>query len=146
LGAQGQESEDASDKVTGKLMLWPGWSNIAGAFILEDIGISGLVVEYIVAIDVTRVWFPADAICIFCDGGLVGIAGRPTQDHILLWSWRGQVWHQFYDNGLPELTGPPDQGKAIVFSYCSKRSFATPWTNAWHLMLLAVAADCWEDW
>ena len=29
--------------------------------VVEDSGISGLVVEYIVAIDVTRVRFPADA-------------------------------------------------------------------------------------
>jgi hypothetical protein len=86
----------------------------------RDIGISGLVVEYIVAIDVTRVRFPADAICIFCDGGLAGIAGQPTQDHILLWSWRGQMWHQLYDNGLPELIGPLDQSKATVLSYCRR--------------------------
>jgi hypothetical protein len=83
-------------------MLWHGWSNIAGASILEDIGISGLVVKYIVADVLTRDWFPADAFCVFCDCGLVGIAGQPTQDHILLWSWRGQMWHQFYDHGLPE--------------------------------------------
>jgi hypothetical protein len=127
-------------------MLWIGWSNIAGAFILEDIGTSGLVVEYIFAIGVTRAWFPADAFCVFCDCGPVGIASQPTQDHILQWSWQGQVWHQFYDNGLPELTGPFNQGKATVLSYSSKMSFATPCTNAEHLMLLAVAADCWEDW
>jgi hypothetical protein len=34
---------------------------LLGARISIDIGISGLVVEYIVAIDVTRVRFPADA-------------------------------------------------------------------------------------
>ena len=33
-------------------------------------GISGLVVEYIVAIDVTRVRFPADAICHLSSGGI----------------------------------------------------------------------------
>jgi len=38
----------------------------------------------------------------------------------LLWSWRGQVWHQLYDNGLPELIGPLDQSKAIVLSYCRR--------------------------
>ena len=32
---------------------------------LDNMGISGLVVEYIVAIDVTRVRFPADALSIF---------------------------------------------------------------------------------
>ena len=32
-------------------------------------GISGLVVEYIVAIDVTRVRFPADAFCFRFGGG-----------------------------------------------------------------------------
>jgi hypothetical protein len=100
------------------------------SIILEDIGISGLVVGYAFAIDVTRVRFPADAVCVFCDGGLVGIASHLTQDHILLWSWRGQMWHQFYDNGLPELTGPLDQGKPIVLSYCSKMSIAMPCTNA----------------
>jgi hypothetical protein len=47
----------------------------------------------------------------------------------LLWSWRGQVWHQFYDDGLPELTGPLDQGRAIALSYCSKMLFGTPCTN-----------------
>ena len=103
---------------------------MAGAFILEDIGISGLVVEYTFAIDETRLRLPANAICVFCDGGLSGTAGQPKQDHILLWSWRGQMWHQFYDNGLPELTGPLDQGRAIVLSYLSKMSFATPCTNA----------------
>ena len=108
-------------------MLCLRWSNIAGARILEDIGISGLVVDYTVAVDVSRARFPADA---FCDCGLVGVAGQPTQDHILVWSWRGQVWHQFYDNGLPELTGPLDQGKAIVLSHCSKMAFATPFANA----------------
>jgi hypothetical protein len=73
-----------------------------------------LVVEYTVAIDVNRVRVPADAFCVFCDCGLVGIASQPAQDHILLWSWIGQVWHQFYEDGLPDLTGPLDQGKATV--------------------------------
>jgi hypothetical protein len=121
---------NANDKVTGKLMLWLGWSNIAGACILEDIGISGLVVEHFVAIDVNRARFPADEFCVFCVCGLVGIASQPTQDHILLWSWRQQMWHQFYDNGLPALTGPFDRGKANVLFYVSKMSFVTPRTNA----------------
>jgi hypothetical protein len=125
-----QESEDANDKGTGKLMLWLSWSNIAGAFIFDDIGISGLVVGYIGAIDVTWVCSPADAICVFCDGELREIASQPAQDHILLWSWRAQVWHQFYDNGLPEFTGPLNKGNAIVSSHFSKMSFATPCTNA----------------
>jgi hypothetical protein len=133
-------------RIRGRQWQWLGWSNIAGAFILEDIGISGPVVEYIVAIDVTRARFPADAFCVFCDAGRVGIAGQPTQDHILLWSWRRQLWHPFYDNGWPELISPLYQGKAIVLSHCSKMLIATPRTNAWHLMLLALAADCWEEW
>ena len=37
---------------------------MAATFISGDIGISGLVVEYIVAIDVTRVRFPDDAFSI----------------------------------------------------------------------------------
>jgi hypothetical protein len=35
------------------------------SFVCDRQGISGLVVEYIVAIDVTRVRFPADASCVF---------------------------------------------------------------------------------
>ena len=72
------------------------------AYLSSKTSASVMVVKYIVAIDVIRVRCPADAICVFCDCGLVGIAGQPTQDHILLWSWRGQMWHQFYDHGLPE--------------------------------------------
>jgi hypothetical protein len=146
VGSQGQESEEAKDKGTGKSMPWRGWSNIAGALILEDIGISGPVVECIVAIDVSRGWIQADAFCVFCDCGLVGIAGQLMQDHMLPWTWRKQLWHQFYDHGLPELAGPLDQGRAIVLSYCFKMSFATRYPNVWHLLLLTVAADCWEDW
>jgi hypothetical protein len=88
------------------------------------------VVEYIVAIDVTRVRFPAGAFFVFAIVGSLELMGQPTQDHILLWGWPGRVWHQFYDNGLPELTGPLDRGKAIVLSNCSKMSFATPCKNA----------------
>jgi hypothetical protein len=127
-------------------MLWFCWSDIAGAFILRDIGINGLVVDPIVAIDVTRVWFPADAICVFCDCGLDGVMGQPTQDHILLWSWRGQMWQQFLWQRPSWINWPLDQGKATVLSHRSEMSFAMPYTNAWHLMLLAVAADCCEDW
>ena len=42
-------------------MLLSFYLHLGGAIELEIISISGLVVEYIVAIDVTRVRFPADA-------------------------------------------------------------------------------------
>ena len=43
-------------------MLLSFYLHLGGAIELEIISISGLVVEYIVAIDVTRVRFPADAL------------------------------------------------------------------------------------
>ena len=71
--------------------------------------ISGLVVEYIVAIDVTRIRFPADALF--------------TGVYILLWTMMGGWWtYLYFKSGrlhsawllwLCQFTGPPS---LILFS------------------------------
>ena len=50
-------------------VFWFGfWCGPVGATVVSCVSISGLVVEYIVAIDVTRVRFPADAFVVSWHG------------------------------------------------------------------------------
>ena len=80
--------------------------------------ICGLVVEYIVAIDVTRVRFPADALNIFFADNFYLVYGvvRNCVNHSV-WSDREsveQLWSSGYDDCLTRSRSPAQSWAAVL--------------------------------
>ena len=71
--------------------LAPDYSLPESIWIIDiDIGISGLVVEYIVAIDVTRVRFPADALFVLVVRDFKRVAALTTRaEYKIKWPHAG---------------------------------------------------------
>ena len=61
-------SRKRHDSSFATLLVLRFWCGSVGATVVICVSISGLVVEYIVAIDVTRVRFPADAFVVWWHG------------------------------------------------------------------------------